>query len=200
VAKPVLKNKLLNNKWLVLGIGVAAVVFVVGLVTILRGVGLAVTPTLTQVRGGERSEAGVAASVSKAKFSYLAPDNDKAWKLDDKSLVYDESKGVVKYQIAQKDGGATIVISQQKLPDDLKPQTSAKFTQFILASGVARSQEVGLGKVYFQQALLNGAPANGATTVIYATDDILLFGHAGMVLDYAKWSKLLGDLRMVSPK
>jgi hypothetical protein len=136
---------------------------------------------------------------AQSPFDYLAPAAEDDWKYDSSATVFDASKGVVNYKVQLTDGGG-VIMSQQQMPAELKPQTSAKFTQFILANNVAQSRSSGKGTVYFQPALTNGSPANGATTVIYATDDILMFGRATAVLPYDKWVKLLGGMAKVPRK
>jgi hypothetical protein len=54
---------------------------------------------------------------------------------------------------------------------------------------------VGRGTLYYLPALSNGAPAAGADTVIYATNEVLLFGRAERVVGYDGWSKLMGAMK-----
>jgi hypothetical protein len=44
-------------------------------------------------------------------------------------------------------------------------------------------------------ALQNGSPAKGADTIIYATDNVLLFGRSSAILGYDAWAKLLASLK-----
>jgi hypothetical protein len=136
---------------------------------------------------------------SQSGFDYLVPGSNPAWQFDPKSPVFDATKGVVNYPVVLRDGNVKITISQQKMPEELKPyDQSPKFNQFIISSNVTFSEPVGKGKAYFRTALQNGAPAGGATTVIYATTDVLVFGQAGAILDYATWAKLLESLHKLN--
>jgi hypothetical protein len=174
-------------------------IFAVGLVTMVRGLGAAVAPVAKVVTGRDSSAQGAATTIGHAKFAYLIPKN-RDWELQSNSVVYDEGKGVVRYQLMLKDADLPLVMSQQVMPDELKPQTGAKFDQLVLASNVVRSQAAGKGKVYFEAALTNGVQANGATNVIYATDDILMFGHAPTVLAYDKWVALMASMEKTAAK
>lgn len=186
-------------KWpVVLGGMLGLAIFGVGLATVLWGAGSAAEPLVKVVRGQDADTPG-AVTYNNAAFPYLVPKH-KDWDFKSDSVVFDQGKGVVKYQVVLKDPSLPVVISQQVMPSELKPQTSAKFNQLVLSSNVVRSQEAGKGKVYFQAALTNGAQANGATNVMYATDDILLFGHAPMVMGYDKWAELLSSMELTGKK
>jgi hypothetical protein len=189
------------EKYLTLKIGLAAavvvVVFGVGLVSIVRGLGSAAAPAIKVVKGQDAKVKGLAVGAGSAKFTILTPTHAD-WDFDDKSLIYDEIKEVVKYQLTLRDADMKVVISQQKMPEELKPTTGAKFNQFILSSNVVRSEPVREGKVYYQAALTNGAQANGTTTVIYATDDVLMFGNAPAVMAYDKWAVLMSSMSKTS--
>jgi hypothetical protein len=180
--------------WPVLAVAaVVLVVFAVGLVTIIKGMGSAAAPAIKVVKGKDAKVQGMAVGAGNAKFTYLTPSHAD-WDFDVNSVVYDEIKEVVKYQLMLRGADLPVVISQQKMPEDLKPITGAKFNQFILSSNVVRSETVVGGKIHYQAALVNGAQTNGATTVIYATDEVLLFAHAPAVMAYEKWALLLGSM------
>jgi hypothetical protein len=138
---------------------------------------------------------------TKAVFPYLVPKPNSAYQFDPESTLFDQTKGIVKYNVILKDKNTKITISQQKLPEELRPvPDSAKFNQFILASNVNYSLSIAGGKVFFRMAQQNGAPASGATTVIFATNDVLLFGQSGDILSYEKWSKLLGEMVLTNAR
>jgi hypothetical protein len=86
------------------------------------------------------------------------------------------------------------------MPDELKGQKSPKFMEFIQSSNVVRSQQAGDGTVYYVAALQNGAQANGATSVIYVTDKILMFGRAGGLVGYDAWASMLSQMREQAAK
>jgi hypothetical protein len=187
------------KKWRVIGVVVAVVLAVVGLVEGAR-------EPASLFHGGhpskqQHAQAGgqltVVKDASKAGFEFMAPMASNDWKFDAQSPVFDSAKGVVNYQVKLANG-TNVTISQQQMPAELTPwQSSAKFNQFILNSNVAFSQAVGEGKAYFRAAMTNGHPANGATVVIFATDGVLMFGQAGDVLPYDKWTKLLAAMKPV---
>jgi len=164
-------------------------------VLVIEGASLLHLPGGSHQQQAQQGKLTVVKDASKAGFDFLVPTASNDWQFDVKSPVFDASKGVVNYKVKLADG-SNVTISQQPMPDELKPwDSSAKFNQFINVSNVTMSEPVGNGKVYFRAALTNGAPANGATSVIYATDDILMFGQAGEVLGYDKWAKLLEAMK-----
>lgn len=181
----------------IVGVALIGVVFVVGLMTVLQKVGswLPDVASLTHPKQSPNIKTTEVLDVKKADFPYLVPGKDDAWKYDATSPVYDKTTGVVKYAVRLNYTQVDITFSQQKMPDALKPRDSAKFTGFINNANPARSQNTGRGTVYFLAALQNGAPANGADTVIFATDDVLMFGKAGRVVGYDAWTKLLGTMK-----
>ena len=172
-----------------------------GLILLLQEVGTLLHLHLPKVTAGHKAQQGqltVVKDASKAGFDFLEPVAGSDWQFDAKKVVFDSSKGVVDYPVQLADG-TTVTISQQPMPDDLKPyDKSAKFNQFISSSNVSLSEPVGQGKAYFVTALSNGAPANGATTAIYATDKILMFGQAREVLPLDKWAKLFAAMQAQS--
>jgi hypothetical protein len=178
-----------RNKWIWLGGTLVAVVFAMGVMSLFEKA----SSTVHQSKG----KLTVVKEASQASFDYLVPGTDQAWKFDPNSPVFDQTKGVVNFKVILKDNNVSVTISQQKTPVVLKPvASSAKFNQFILASNVTSSEQVGSGKAYFRAALQNGAPASGATTVIYATDNVLIFGQAGSILSYDKWANLLASMHL----
>jgi hypothetical protein len=187
-----------KNKWIIIG---AVLVLAVAAVLVEVGRELGNHDSGHTPKSNHKvNTVGKISDVKNATFDYLEPADQSDWDFDDKSVIFEQENGIISYHINLKKAGTTVVVSEQQMPDDLKPQSSTKFTQFILSSNVSRSQDAGIGKVYFQPALSNGAPTEGSTTVIFATDDILMFGRAGKVLDYETWTMLMGAMRMVSPK
>jgi hypothetical protein len=173
------------------------------LLSILVGGVIFATKLSPKVASGSKSSDKITAvnEPTKAVFPYLVPKTDPAWEYNSDSTVFDQTKGIIKYKMTLNGTNTTVTISQQKLPEELKPiPNSAKFNAFIIASNVNYSQPVGAGKAYFRVAQQNGAPARGATTVIFATNDVLLFGQSGSILDYDKWSKLLGSMQLTSAR
>jgi len=189
--------KEIPKKWQVV-IVIMAVVLVVGVGALMQEVLALLHVHLPSIslnhQKVQQSTLTVVKDASKAGFDFLVPAPSTDWTFDPKSPVFDASKGVVDYQLKLA-SGTDVTISQQVTPDELKPvDTSTKFNQFIMNSNVSLSQPVGKGKAYFRAAMSNGAPANGADTVIYATDNILMFGQAGEILPYDKWTKLLAAM------
>lgn len=182
--------------WRIAG-AVVALMLIVGLVFMLIEMGSLLHLHLPKLSPHAQSKTTqgkltVVQDASKAKFNFMVPADNPQWQFDAKGVVFDATKGVVNYRLTMSDD-TKVTISQQPMPDQLKPwDSSAKFNQFIAASNVTMSEPVGQGKVYFEAALSNGAPANGATTAIYATDKILMFGQAQGVLPFSKWAQLFG--------
>jgi hypothetical protein len=131
--------------------------------------------------------------IQKATFEYLLPGYSSGWKMDDDSKAYVPSKSIVKFNLLL--GATATTITEQMLPPALAPRQSAAFQSFVMGSKVSRSQDVGSGTLYFLPALQNGAPANGADTIIYATDEVLMFGRSGSVVGYDKWVKLFESMK-----
>jgi hypothetical protein len=133
-------------------------------------------------------------NVNRADFDYYVPGSSDAWKFDQKSAAYDQVSKIVKYNVHLNYSGASIAVTQQRLPDQLKPRGSDKFINFIDSANPSRSQGTGKGTLYFMATLQNGAPASGSDTVIFATDDVLMFARAGTVVGYDTWSKLIATM------
>ncbi|HEY2003905.1 MAG TPA: hypothetical protein VGH44_02210 [Candidatus Saccharimonadia bacterium] len=193
--------KEIPKKWRVIG-AVLALLLVVGFVNLVGEVASLLHIHLPSISlNNQKVQQGtltVVKDASKASFTFWVPAASPDWTFDPKSPVFDASRGVVDYQM-KLTGGTIVTISQQVMPDELKPwDTSAKFNQFISQSNVTMSEPAGKGKAYFRTTLTNGVPANGADTVIYANDDILMFGQAGEILSYDKWAKLLAAMMPVS--
>lgn len=171
------------------GLLVMLVILGVGINTIVAGFMGAHPKTGGQTKKATPKPAGAAlGNIHEAQFAYLAPDPSEDWTLDESNMAYDTTRGVVKYPVKLNSGG-TITVSQQAMPTQLLPRTGDAFNKFINDAKVTRSQDINQGTLYYLPALQNGAPANGADTVIYATDNVLLFGKANTVLGYDKWVK-----------
>jgi hypothetical protein len=182
-----------------IGMAVAAVVLALGLSEAAREVGL-VFPKRVHTQPAA-NKTGQVTSIDNADFAYLAPKTDPDWTFDAKQTAFDQTKGVVQYKVTFNNDGVSVTISQQVMPEQLKPRGSEKFIGFVRDQKPMRSQEVGEGTVYYLPALQNGAPApDGSDTIMFATDDILLFGRASVVVKSAEWTKLLGSLKAKSPK
>lgn len=193
--------KEIPKKWRVIG-AVLVVVLAVGFVNLVGEVLSLLHVHLPSISvNGQKVNKGtltVVKDASKASFDFWVPASSPDWTFDPKSPVFDATKGVVDYQMKLA-SGSNVTISQQVMPAELMPyDTSAKFNQFIMSSNVALSEPVGKGKAYFRAAVSNGAPANGADTVIYATDQILMFGQAGEIMPFDKWAKLLAAMQPLS--
>ena len=127
-------------------------------------------------------------------FPYLVPAGDAAWLSEDDKKQTDPTKGVITYPLTFLQNNTQVIVSQQQLPADLQPLDSDKFKAFIKDQNPVRDQEIGDGKLYFLPAMQNGQPANGASTVIYATSDILLFARANEIVDWKDWAKLMAAM------
>ena len=186
------------------GIMIMVVIFVVGIITISHQV-IVLASHLAKPSPKVISQAVAATSgesapttIDQASFTYLVPASDPVWSYDKQSAVYDAGKGLVKYDLTFTNAKVKASLTQQMMPDQLKPRGSSKFEAFITASKVARSQPTGNGTVFFLSALKNGAPANGSDTIIYATDSILMFGRSDGVLSYDAWVTMLSRLKPVA--
>ncbi len=185
----------------VIGLALAALVFAVGLAEVVREVRTFTSHLAKTVSHIQASKSGTVITINNANFDYITLGRDDAWTFDDKLTAFDQSRGVVKCVVTLKQGNVTVTISQQKMPDQLKPRGSDKYNSFVDAQKPMSSQDVGLGKVYYLPALVNGSPAaDGSDTIIYATDDILMFGRAGAVLKSDTWMKLLTSMQKTAPK
>jgi hypothetical protein len=183
--------------WQTVALGLVAGIFVVGLLATLRTAGSLVPPSplfKNQGQADKQGQVGQVTSVTNAKFNYLIPGNDATWTFDSRSPVYDQTTAVVKYAVPLKFSGNTVTVSQQKLPPDFKDRSGAKFKAFMDGMHPVRVVDAGRGSVYFLPALQNGAPANGADTVIFVTDDVLLFGKTGSVIGFDGWTKLMATM------
>jgi hypothetical protein len=185
--------------WVAVGSVAAAIVFIVGLYTVAHGL---ISGLRWPWAGGiyilQQSQTGgnEVSAISDANFNYLVPAKDAAWKFDATSTAFDPQKGIVKYLVTLTQGGVGVTLSQQVMPSELKPRGSSKFMAFINSVKATRSQDIPGGTMYSLPALSNGAPTtNSADTVVYATNDILMFGRSDYVVDDSVWAKLLGSLQ-----
>lgn len=151
--------------------------------------------TSAKSAGGDARDSIV--GIENASFAYLSPGADKNWAIDEGSKAYEDSKGVVKYTVKLKNSGTSITISEQIMPADLVPKGSEAFLKFIAASKPTRSNDLSEGTLYFLPALQNGVPASGSDTVIYATNEVLMFGRAERVVGYEGWMALMSAMRPV---
>ncbi len=192
-------KRLPRSPWKLAAVGVVAGVFVVGLVVIVRGLWTAV-PEVVKTATSKPSptaanKLGEVTTINNASFGYLIPGKDASWLFDDKSTAYDDAHGVVKYLVKLTYAQVEVTISQQAMPGELAPRGSDKFNAFINDSKAVRSQDAGPGKIYFLPTLENGAPSStSADTVIYATDNILMFGRANRAVRYGVWAQLLASM------
>jgi hypothetical protein len=159
-----------------------------------------VWPSAANTGKSKSPKISVVHEVKNAPFNFMVPSPNAAWSYDEKSLTFDPDKGVMKYILRLNFAQADLTVSQQVMPDELKVPKSSKLSAFIQASNVVRSQQAGDGTLYFVAALQNGAQANGADAVIYATDDILLFGRTGSILGYDAWANLMASMRKQASK
>ena len=134
-------------------------------------------------------------TIDQAGFNYLLPGGDSAWTLDTQSETYDSDKKVVKYALKLTNADTAVTISEQVMPAELLPRGSAAFMTFVNSNKPAVSMDLGSGSLYFLPALENGVPAAGADTIIYATDNVLLFGKAERVVGQSAWTKLIGEMK-----
>jgi hypothetical protein len=177
-------------KWVTLakvGAGLLAIAFV-GLV--LQEVAQ-LTGVIKPVVKGRQASVGKAAAINSANFDFLTPGPNKAWTFDPASVVTDDQKGLVKYTVHLTNADVDVIVTQQTLPGELAPRTSDRFQQFIRDQKATISQPVGDGMLYFVPALMNGQPADGTDTVIYANDKILLFGRGAKFVGTGAWVGLM---------
>lgn len=143
---------------------------------------------------------GVVHDVKDAPFNFLVPGANAAWTYDTSSQRFDPDKGVMQYGVKLTYSNDVVTISQQLMPDELKPVKSDKFMAFINSSNVVRSQQAGPGTLYFIGMNQVGGSAPGTDAVIYATDDILLFGRTGSVVGYDAWAGLMASMKKEASK
>ena len=186
-------------KWLLFG-----VVFLVGALTLAQQVGsmasdFAKTLVTNQKTYDNHGSGSVGPDrpedLSKAKFAYLLPGKSADWKLADGQSAYEAGKGIVKYQVMFTNAKVNASISQQVFPGQLKPRDGDKFMKFVDGTKPTRSADVNRGTVYFLPALQNGAPANGTDTVIFARDDVLMFGQSQGILGWDAWTKFVSSMQ-----
>jgi hypothetical protein len=181
-----------------LAIATMSVVFLVGFITVLEKIQGSL-PDLSQITQPKKSgnvKNYEVANVRDAKFPYLVPGKNAAWEYDEKTIAYDKAKDVVKYGVRLNNSQANVTFSQQKFPKDLESPKSPKFMAFVNDSNPTRSQDTGRGTVYFLSSLENGVETTkGADTIIFVTDDVLMFAKAGRIVGYDGWSQLLATMR-----
>jgi hypothetical protein len=185
----------------VIGLAAAGVIFAVGAWTVLQQLGTVTTSVAKNVISQAKPSPAPdsqATTIDNANFKYLVPGTDPAWTFDDKQTAFDQGKGLVKYAVKLNNANLEATITQQEMPLKLKPRGSKDFLAFIDGLKPTRSTDAGKGKLYYLPALKNGAPANGSDTVVYATDDILMFGRSDGVLGYDAWAKLMETMQPVS--
>ncbi len=181
-------------------------VFVVGSVTLAQQVGGVVSHIANGVVSHQKTYANTGTTaangpdaptdVSNAKFDYLVPGKSDAWKMNDGQTAYDPDKGIVKYEVTFTNAKVAATVTQQVFPDQLKPRGGDAFRAFVAKSNPSRSADVNGGTVYFLQFLQNGAPSSdGTNTVIFARDDVLMFGQARGMLGYDAWTKMMASLQ-----
>jgi hypothetical protein len=193
-----------RRRLLIAGISVAVLVVIgVGLNTILSGImkghkagsgkpAAAGSGAVTTAKGGPGDSLS---NITDASFGYLLPGASSAWTVQGGSKTYDSKKGLVKYNVKLTNAGTLVTVSQQVMPADLLPRDSAAFNQFMESNKPTRSADAGGGKLYFLPALQNGSPAAGADTVIFATDNVLLFGRAESVVGWDGWTKMMAAMK-----
>jgi hypothetical protein len=179
---------------IVAAVVVVAVVVVVGVVAEIGRAGS------SRAHTSQKPAIKVVQDVKDAPFDFLVPGVSAAWTYDAKSLTFDADKGVMKYGIKLNYANTDVTISQQRMPAELGSRETPKFKEFIVSSNVVRSQQAGNGTVYFIAMMQNGAQAPGADAVIYATNDILMFGKTGSLLGYDAWTALMDSMSKQSSK
>jgi hypothetical protein len=197
-----------SKRWWITLVGsivLVLAVFGVGLNTITSGL-LKGPKTAGSKHSPSISSAGVQGTtasgdkltdITNANFAYMKAKDSADWTLNLNSQTFEQKKGLVKYVVKLANAGTLVTISQQAMPAQLLPRDSKNFNQFIESNKPTRSVDAGSGKLYFLPALQNGVLANGADTVIFATDNVLLFGRAERVVGYDGWTKLLGAMKPV---
>ena len=175
-------------------LGVVAGIFLIGAVTIWQKLSNQVQDALDARKTSGNVQTVDVLDVDRADFNYYVPGSSDAWTFDKKTAVFDKTSKIVKYGVKLNYSGTMVTMTQQKFPDDLKPRGSTKFLNFIDSVNPSRSQEAGKGTLFFKATLQNGAPANGSDTVVFATDDVLMFGRSASVLGYDAWAKLMASM------
>ena len=136
------------------------------------------------------------AVLSAANFHYLVPGKSANWSMVDGQSAYDSAKGIVKYQVTFANAKISASITQQVFPDQLKPRGGDKFLSFINNTKPTRSADVNSGTLYFLPMLKNGAPTtDGTDTVIFARDDVLMFGQAQGLLGWDAWTQMMASMQ-----
>jgi hypothetical protein len=138
--------------------------------------------------------------LAQAGFAYLMPADDAGWKVDEPSAAYEDSKGIVKYNLQLTNARTVVTVSQQAMPAQLLPRKGSAFLTFIGDSKPTRSVEVNGGTLYYLPSLQNGVPAAGSDTVILVSDSVLLFGRAERVVGYDGWLALMTAMKPRNPK
>jgi len=194
-------------KWLLFGM-----VFLVGSITMVQQLGgvvsrisnSIVTNVKTYTNSGSspvtNGDAGgsdqSSTNLAQAKFDYLIPGSSDAWKLMDGQSAYDSDKKLVKYGVLFAHAQVAAGITQQVFPDNLKPRDGDAFKAFIVKANPARSVDVNGGTLYFLPMLDNGAPStSGTDTVIFARDDVLMFGQAKGMLGWDAWTQMMASMK-----
>lgn len=189
--------QVVRRKWRpreLVGVGLVGGIFLIGALTVWQRVSHQVQGLVDSGKTSGNVQTVNVLDVDRANFGYYIPGTSDAWKFDKSKAVFDKTSGIVKYPVTLTYASTTVNITQQKFPDNLKPRDSGKFQNFIDSANPVRSQDAGKGRLYFMAALQNGAPANGSDTIIYATDDVLMFGRASTVLGYDAWAKLIASM------
>ena len=167
----------------------ASAVFCVGAVTLLKIVSSVTGKLAKDVTGG--TTAGKLSVVKNAAFAYWVPGSDPAWTFDPRSKVVDQAHGVITYAITFASGSVPVKVSQQQMPEALKPVGGSAWKRFIDQEKPITDQPVGDGTIYYLPALANGTQvSDGSDTIIFSSDNILMFGQAGSILKSAQWSSL----------
>ena len=191
-----------------IGMMLAGLVFAVGALTLVQQFG-AITAyfaetvvtnqkTYSNTNGSQSPSApDQPTDVKAANFAYLVPGSSAAWKQDDGQSAFDPAKGIVKYGVTFTNAKVGANVTQQVFPDQLKPRGGDKFRTFIANANPARSADLNGGTLYFLAALKNGVQANGTDTVIFARDDILMFGQARGILGWDAWTQMVSSMKPI---
>lgn len=180
-----------------LGVMAAGIVFVVGAITVVQQVGKFTTraaKTVLTATSSNSNPSSTSTGASGVNFAYLVPSQSADWTFDSTQIVFESDKGLVKYSVGLTNAKVSVTITQQSLPSKLRPKGSSEFEAFIAGAKPTRSTVAGLGTVYYLPALKNGSTANGSDTIVFATNDILMFGRSDSVLGYDAWAKLLAAM------
>lgn len=184
-----------------------ALVFLIGALTLIQQAGTYVAHIVdshvshVQNYNNSNSSTGTGgadstANVSSANFDYLLPSSNSAWTVATSQIAYDPAHAIVKYDVTFTNAKVVATITQQVFPQQLSPRTGANFTAFINNSKPTRSLDENGGTLYFLPALRNGVLASdGTDTVIFARDDVLMFGQAQSILGWAAWTQIMGSMQ-----